>query len=516
MKIFRLTGNSIYRRAVFSFFLILTSVCAGQDAYLKEYGTIPISIQGNQLGSFPQPDSTLITAFSYYSGLLLFKTDYAGIPIWARVDSSNRAENRFDCKGIKQCRDGNFLAYGNRQVPVNQNGNTSVMKIDTAGNVIWNKTYSNISNYMCYLDTTIDQGFILSASTRDTSLTLQPVYPAVFKADSMGNVIWCRYYVSDSIQGSYDLFLPVETTNGDILYFSGPSVIKADSSGSVLYAKWKQYQAFTTPRKIYKINSNFYLELCPNNGYSSAYDSTGSLKWRFDLDTKDIVRLSDSTFVTLENEHNVWTGISIEKFDTSGTALQRTFYNFGYQIFPNKFNVLENGRYYVSGAIDPTQMQDYNLFILKTLVNGSSGCGEDTNVWQRALIYDSLAPYVVNSFAISCSVLADTIISNTLTSQIYVDSLCYQATAADEIKSALNNFSVFPNPANSQVTVTGELPIERIIIYNMLSEEGFDQRVSGGLDRRSTTFNISNLSPGIYSVKIQTKDGIENSLFIKQ
>lgn len=72
-----------------------------------------------------------------------------------------------------------------------------------------------------------------------------------------------------------------------------------------------------------------------------------------------------------------------------------------------------------------------------------------------------------------------------------------------------NSIRVYPNPASNQITIAFPLPIERVRFYDLLGklilqEEG------------QNTINISELSIGIYILKIQTSMGIVSKKIVKK
>ncbi len=66
-----------------------------------------------------------------------------------------------------------------------------------------------------------------------------------------------------------------------------------------------------------------------------------------------------------------------------------------------------------------------------------------------------------------------------------------------------NDAMVFPNPAKSEVFVQGKYPIKKVDVYNLLGQKV----VSQVYNTRYVSLNVSNLTEGLYIVKINTDKG---------
>lgn len=78
-----------------------------------------------------------------------------------------------------------------------------------------------------------------------------------------------------------------------------------------------------------------------------------------------------------------------------------------------------------------------------------------------------------------------------------------------------NSFSIFPNPATSELKIeNAELRIERIEIYNVLGEIIYDMCLASNVQH--LTINVSNLNSGLYFVHIKTDKGFHATKFVKQ
>jgi hypothetical protein len=83
------------------------------------------------------------------------------------------------------------------------------------------------------------------------------------------------------------------------------------------------------------------------------------------------------------------------------------------------------------------------------------------------------------------------------------------------------NVRIYPNPTNGQLTIeNGQLKIENVEIFDVMGREvqssKFNVQSSEFLNFKSETLNISDLSAGIYFLRIQTENGVITKKIIKQ
>ena len=74
-------------------------------------------------------------------------------------------------------------------------------------------------------------------------------------------------------------------------------------------------------------------------------------------------------------------------------------------------------------------------------------------------------------------------------------------------------FSIYPNPANNEIYISSNEIIEEIVIYNISGQQAV---INGQQSTQHTVINISNLTPGIYFIKVNTEKENIIKKFIKQ
>lgn len=216
---------------------------AQQVTFQKSYGGI-LNDEGKAVLELSDKSILLAgTTLSYGAGVedfYLIKTDSMGNVLWNKTYGS-LFKNL--CNYMIQASDGGFVLFG-----ISDTGNSTVkvflvIKTDLSGNIQWSKTYAT-----CYQDTynsiqqTTDGGYVfvgekLMAGSLDVNI-------ALIKIDSVGNIEW-----SKTIGGSIDDFGNEvrQTSDGGFVvtgytdsYGAGGSdvfLIKTDSTGTPIWTK---------------------------------------------------------------------------------------------------------------------------------------------------------------------------------------------------------------------------------------------------------------------------------------
>jgi hypothetical protein len=85
----------------------------------------------------------------------------------------------------------------------------------------------------------------------------------------------------------------------------------------------------------------------------------------------------------------------------------------------------------------------------------------------------------------------------------------YEATTGIRETEAGNTFSIYPNPGTSLVSVESDLDVKHMEMLDMQGKVVYSGRGVGAID-------ISNLSNGLYIIKLHTNAGVYHQQMIKQ
>lgn len=172
--------------------------------------------------------------------ILLIKLDYNGAILWTKAFGGTNDET---INSIKQTLDGGFIAVGNTFSFGYGLNDFYIVKTDSNGNIIWNKSIGGSGNENAYsVVQTVDSNYVIVGFTSTIGAGDKDVF--ITKLSNNGNIIWMKSLggVGDdranSIQNTYDNgFIISGVTDsfgaGNYDFY----LIKIDSVGNNLFQK---------------------------------------------------------------------------------------------------------------------------------------------------------------------------------------------------------------------------------------------------------------------------------------
>lgn len=156
----------------------------------------------------------------------VLKLDSSGIIQWQKSYGGSYQDNGF---WIEQTSDGGYIVAGQTLSFGTGPNDAWILKLDQAGNVEWQKTLGGSGpDFALSIKQTADDGFIVGASTYP--LSQPPLDFWLIKLDSAGNVIWQKSYGGTGDDIAYSVSI---TSDGGFIV-SGAS----DSFGAGFYDFW--------------------------------------------------------------------------------------------------------------------------------------------------------------------------------------------------------------------------------------------------------------------------------------
>ncbi len=150
---------------------------------------------------------------NYYDiDLYLVKFNYNLDTLWTKA-ISHPNDSTFRPNKIITTSDGNYLIGGWLQSYTNWEVRSFLCKIDSTGNLLWLKSYSNLtqtSNIFSMVETS-DHGFLCVGGVYDFNYEGDPVY---FKIDSAGNFQWAQITITPNSDANRNI---IKTSTGDYL-----------------------------------------------------------------------------------------------------------------------------------------------------------------------------------------------------------------------------------------------------------------------------------------------------------
>ena len=174
------------------------------------------------------------------SDVYLVKTNWAGSMLWNKTYGAVYTDEGYS---LIQASDGGFAIAGFTRSFGVVGGDVFLVKTDSAGNLQWNKTYGGTSYDWGYsVIQTSDRGYAIAGLTTSFGVSGSDVY--LIKIDSAGNLQWNKTYGGKNNDWGYSL---VQTSDGGYViagltnsFGAGDMdvyLIKTDSTGKMQWNK---------------------------------------------------------------------------------------------------------------------------------------------------------------------------------------------------------------------------------------------------------------------------------------
>jgi hypothetical protein len=356
----------------FLFLLCLISVSGrGQIAFQKYFLSSPTDVRAQ---IFETSDSNLIiarqTIIDGVGHLQMIKADQNGDTLWCKTVYDTLIKHYFSSS---QSADGNFFIGGvNADSITNMRG--AIVKIDTSGNVLWSKVFSDtIVNCITLIQQLNNGDLLIGGMLKDHPYRFN-TEGILMRCDSTGNIIW----YSHNWNYPYPQNVIENNTGGFFIrgqyYFNYPAfyIARYDSSGNQLWQR---------PQYGLKNNSPFYYDydstivsVGPENllRFDSSGVNAGTINYTFGDETVSFIRTNDAGYLIASVVNTSFTE-SKAVFSKVDSLLQpqwqKTIDNYSMES-PTTCFQSRSGRYFFMGNIDSYQHQ----------VRGFSLTGLDTTV----------------------------------------------------------------------------------------------------------------------------------------
>lgn len=207
----------------------------------------------------------LISAYlfsDFYFPSLVIKVDSGGNKIWKKIFS--QSEYYPYIAAIEETNGGDYLLVGSEYLWDDKGDEGFVSKIDKEGNILWKKNYGEkFSDFFNDIVKAKEGGYILVGGA-SSNLILYPYNLLILKIDENGNLIWKKYYSSFYGDEGYSIveddgYVIVGTTNNGGNYECDLLILKISESGEKIWHK--SYKGFKKiyPIKIIKVSDGNYV-----------------------------------------------------------------------------------------------------------------------------------------------------------------------------------------------------------------------------------------------------------------
>lgn len=189
---------------------------------------------------------------------LLMKFDQDGDSVWSKIYGDTlspdyASDNFYVCE---QLPDKGYLLAGMTYISGN-NGDIWLIRTDSSGNTLWENTYGELQWIECGFSVALlpDGNFLIGINRDQVGITTK-MDPGLLKIDSLGNLIWIKYYgwVFDDGQAQVILSQDGNYIVGSTFAVSQPNedypehkawVFKTDTAGNILWERKYSNVLFT-------------------------------------------------------------------------------------------------------------------------------------------------------------------------------------------------------------------------------------------------------------------------------
>lgn len=484
-----------------------------QNVFQKTILSSNTSMNNFPINFLPLADSSLIVLCAIFDGTVydtttttVLKMDSAGNIVWQkaivrdsiRLNYINYADNGYIITG---CTFNPFYTQ-----------NVIVIKIDFNGDTLWTRVYpfAGSGNYIKQISNGDLQ--IIGNSNYSTSPS-QTSSHMIMRTDSSGNIIYFNEYPTNWMGGVTGI---ATSDGGSLLYDPGLTLIKVDSLGN---GSWKtpQFNSIIVRSVIETIDSSYLAfatsQLQSNQLILIKINNMGDTLWTKAMGNSwislnsSIVQLNDGNFmlcgVSLTN--NLYRKTLLIKMDASANVLWSKTYRIKNNSEEAAVSVVpfDNG-YIIIGSSYDTLQNKYAMTMIKTDSLGNTNCVSYNGNFVNEL---------VNSFTTTnVNIQTSPIIANLSNftfscqnSSLYTVGGCLQTVSVSETPdSNFNSVLVYPNPFNEKVNIMGpENEDCEIIIYDISCRFILKYKFVN-----SGSLNTETLGSGIYFYEVRNKNAL--------
>jgi hypothetical protein len=440
---------------------------------VADLGTKVIELRNNEFLSCGTTSGFMIN----YNAAYLVKTDPYGNPIWKK--QFDFSIGGFDCfYDLVQLPDSNYIVTGTTTNTLTGDYDVILAKIDTAGNLMWQKTYTHPDyDQAAALKLTPDGKIIIVGKTESLG-TYHDVL--LIKTDLNGNLIWRKRFGNtfDEIYNSIEIIKNnTEYLLGGRYGYSSSgtdyydmSIMRTDTAGNIV---WQQQYGTVGGNEyggiaISTLDSGYAICGIYNNSAAVLkINKFGAVQWNKNYGfpsnsfMRQVIQLKDSSFAMIASSAYIPTNsltAFLLKADKNGNQMWQRVYP-GPTTIPNYFygfNTTADKGFIMTGQYNHIGQPYQNMWLVKT---DSLGCD-----------------------SVTCS---------------------YLVTGMEDLSYELGEMSLAPNPTNGLLTISSQNDFTKIDLLSLTGQILLSETV----DSKTHQLELQNFAEGIYFVRVSYADG---------
>lgn len=457
--------------------------------------------------------------------IFVIKLNNVGDTTWTKLVGGADNEVGMD---VEQTHDNGYILTGRTKSFGTGDYDIYLIRLDSIGNVVWSKTYGEVSTDIGYVvEQTVDHGFIVAGQLQ---------YPAsgnidacIIKVDSVGDVLWSKL-IGSSFSDEFYSF--IKTSSGNYL-LAGIERISSTSayllltnmndSGDTLWTRTYDMGGFAFAPTSIEINNNSFIvsgsvTQSPstfNDFFALNIDSTGIIKWAklYPIQNDDycsaIVSQSNGNFIL-----NGFTSPALSaNFDGMYLSIDSLGNSLGARIFPTgNLEISNSGVYTTQGCYAAVASElDFSNGIQSIVFSKTDSLMNPACSYRDTIISPlAISPQSVNAFLSVSSWSGGNSFTPTANSGLSDTTICAVFTSVSNPAETL--FNVFPNPFDSDIQITFKDKDDyKIMVLDMAGKE----MMSTVTNALQSKLELRDCAKGIYLLSITSKEGSYYQKLIK-
>jgi hypothetical protein len=471
-------------KLILSFFTLIFWSCPSlifsQTYFQKIYQSSPFDQEAQDV--LPMTDGGyLLAGYTTNSTIndcdvYIIKTDAVGNLLWTKTYGGNKPDFPYHMLATN---DSNYFIIGYSQSYGGGDYDILLMKIDTAGNLLWTKTYGGNGNDMGRdVIATSDGNYMIVGSSNSPGLADQNAN--LIKIDPAGTVLWSKLfggsandYGNGVRQTSDGGFIMI----GQTFSFSSPGgdayLVKMDVNGDTTWTK--RFGG------AYSDEGN-YITVNPDGSYVF------------------LVRDSSSAGRDID--------VRIIKTDNAGNEIWNKVYGGNLKDTPKMIQPTMDGGYIVGAISRSFGWMNPDMWILKLTTTGDTTWTRHYGGSQNEHCY--VVRELPDGSFIACGKTSsfgpdfDPIF-------LKLNPNGTLAVGINEFAISQNNIKLYPNPTTGIFNLdVGDVELSEISVKNVLGEEIYLSRK----ELSNTTIDLNGQKPGVYFLTAESPSGKVSAKFI--
>lgn len=316
----------------------------------------------------------------------LTKLDDLGNAIWQKTYGGGSTAS---ARSIIPTSDGGYIVAGDISSLGVEPGDMWVLKLDGSGNVVWQKTYGGRSwDYATSIIPTSDNSYIVVGHTFSFGAGGYDVW--VLKLDSLGNVVWQKTYGGSSHEYAWS---SARTSDDGIVvaastdsFGKGMWLVRLDGQGNVIWQK--SYGSFgETPWSITPTSDGGFIVAGQTDAFFSQkreawvlkLDNLGNVVWQkayggWSEDVFSSIRTtSDGGYIVAGYTATFGDALWLVRLDGLGNVIWQKTYGGSAREVAHSVSTTGDGGYIVAGYTLSFGVADIDAWVLKLDANGNIG-----------------------------------------------------------------------------------------------------------------------------------------------